>query len=157
MIATGSEALRLPLPGCDLPGVLTFRDLRDVGGMQQAGAGHARAVVIGGGLLGVEAACGLAKRGLEVTLLHIMPRLMERQLDARAAALLKAAVETKASTWFWRRRPAPLRAKACIERVVLKDGRAFPADLVVMAAGIKPRGGAGAKRRHRRRPRHQGR
>jgi nitrite reductase (NADH) large subunit len=137
VLATGSKALRLPVQGQHLPGVLTFRDLDDVDQLQRAAAG-ARAVVIGGGLLGVEAACGLAKRGLAVTLIHIMPRLMERQLDARAAALLKTAVESKGVAVALEAQTAAIEGDGRAERLVLKDGRTFPADLVVMAAGIRP-------------------
>jgi nitrite reductase (NADH) large subunit len=137
VLATGSKAIRLPVPGHTLPGVLTFRDLNDVNALQRALPGS-RAVVIGGGLLGVEAACGLAKRGLAVTLIHIMPRLMERQLDARAAALLKAAVEGKGIEVVLEAQTAAIEGNGKAELVVLKDGRIFPATLVVMAAGIRP-------------------
>jgi len=137
VIATGSKALRLPVPGHDLPGVLAFRDVDDVDRMQQA-APDACAVVIGGGLLGVEAACGLAKRGLTVTLIHLMARLMERQLDARAAALLKTAVESKGVAVVLEAQTSAIEGDGRAERVVLKDGRSFSADLVVMAAGIRP-------------------
>ena len=121
-----------------LPGVLTFRDLDDVDRAAAGAAPGSRAVVIGGGLLGIEAACGLAKRGLAVTLIHIMPRLMERQLDARAAELLKAAVESKGIEVVLEAQTAAIEGSGKAERVVLKDGRVFPADLVVMAAGIRP-------------------
>lgn len=137
VLATGSRAIRLPVPGHVLPGVLTFRDLADVEVLQRAEPAS-RAVVIGGGLLGVEAACGLAKRGVAVTLIHIMPRLMERQLDARAAALLKTAVESKGVEVVLDAQTAAIEGNGQAERVVLKDGRAFPAGLVVMAAGIRP-------------------
>ena len=137
VLATGSKAIRLPVPGHVLPGVLTFRDLNDVSLLQRA-LPESRAVVIGGGLLGVEAACGLAKRGLAVTLIHIMPRLMERQLDARAAELLKVAVENKGIEVALEAQTAAIEGNGKAERVVLKDGRVVPADLVVMAAGIRP-------------------
>ena len=137
VLATGSQAIRLPVPGHMLPGVLTFRDLDDVEVLQRAEL-TSRAVVIGGGLLGVEAACGLAKRGVAVTLLHLMPRLMERQLDARSAALLKAAVEAKGIEVLLEAETAAIEGDGRAERVVLQDGRAFPAGLVVMAAGIRP-------------------
>src|SRR5215469_10985496 len=92
VFATGSRPIRLALPGMDLPGVMTFRDIADVDAIRgQAGRG-ARVVVIGGGLLGLEAAHGLAKAGARVTLVHLMDRLMERQLDAPAARMLKRAV-----------------------------------------------------------------
>ena len=95
LIATGSDPIVLPLPGKDLPGVVTFRDLDDVNRMlERSGAGR-RAVVIGGGLLGLEAAHGLALRGMHVTVVHLLDTLMERQLDAPAGALLKAALEKR--------------------------------------------------------------
>jgi nitrite reductase (NADH) large subunit len=137
VLATGSQAISLPIPGQALPGVLTFRDLDDVEVLRRALPGS-RAVVVGGGLLGVEAACGLAKRGLAVTLIHIMPRLMERQLDARAAVLLKTAVERKGVEVVLEVQTAAIEGNARAERVVLKNGRAFPADLIVVAAGIRP-------------------
>ncbi|HTP93427.1 MAG TPA: FAD-dependent oxidoreductase, partial [Xanthobacteraceae bacterium] len=95
VFATGSRAIRLPVGGADLPGVLTFRDMGDVDAITRAARRGTRVVVIGGGLLGIEAACGLAKAGARVTLVHLMDRLMERQLDARAAAMLKQSVERK--------------------------------------------------------------
>jgi nitrite reductase (NADH) large subunit len=137
VLATGSNAIRLPLPGHDLPGVTTFRDFADVGALQSAAAG-CRAVVIGGGLLGIEAACGLARRRLGVTLLHIMPRLMERQLDATAAALLKTAIEQPGLDVVLEAQATTVEGDSRAERVVLKDGRSFPADLVVMATGVRP-------------------
>jgi nitrite reductase (NADH) large subunit len=136
-LATGSTAMRLPVPGRDLPGVLTFRDCEDVAAMQRARPGTP-VVVIGGGLLGIEAAYGLARRGCSVTLLHVMPRLMERQLDARAAALLEAALRQKGIEVVLEAQTAAIEGDDRVERVVLKDGRAYPAALVVMAAGIRP-------------------
>ena len=94
VIATGSQPFRLPLPGADLDGVIAFRTLTDVERMREITGRHRPAVVIGGGLLGIEAAYGLAKAGVPVTLLHIMDRLMERQLDTEAAARLKSALES---------------------------------------------------------------
>jgi nitrite reductase (NADH) large subunit len=137
VLATGSRAIRLPVPGHTLPGVITFRDPDDVSVLHQAKPGS-RAIVIGGGLLGIEAAYGLAKRDLRVTLLHIMPRLMERQLDARSAQLLKAAVESKGIEIVLEAHTAAIEGDGKVERVMLKDGRVLPADLVVMAAGVRP-------------------
>jgi nitrite reductase (NADH) large subunit len=137
VLATGSQAIRLPVPGHTLPGVLTFRDLDDVEVLQRTGR-TSRVVVIGGGLLGVEAACGLARRGAAVTLLHLMPRLMERQLDAASAAMLKAALGAKGIEVVLEADTAAIEGDGRAERVVLKDGRAFPAGVVVMAAGIRP-------------------
>ena len=95
MIATGSAPFILPVPGHDLPGVLTYRDLDDVNAMLLAAQSRAKAIVIGGGLLGLEAAAGLKMRGMDVTVVHLMPTLMERQLDAAAGYLLERAVEER--------------------------------------------------------------
>jgi nitrite reductase (NADH) large subunit len=137
VLATGSNAIRLPIPGHDLPGVATFRDLADVEVLRSAAPGTP-AVVVGGGLLGIEAAYGLARRGLGVTLLHLMPRLMERQLDATAAELLEAAMERLGIDVILEAKTAAIEGDIGAERVVLDDGRAFPARLVVMAAGVRP-------------------
>src|SRR6185503_4553965 len=113
LIATGSDPIVLPLPGKELPGVLTFRDLDDVNRMLEASGKDRRAVVIGGGLLGLEAAHGLSLRGMHVTVVHLLDTLMERQLDAPAGALLKSALE-KCGIEF------RMRAKA---RQILGEGR----------------------------------
>jgi nitrite reductase (NADH) large subunit len=122
----------------DLPGVVTFRDLGDVATIEAAAAEQTRAVVIGGGLLGLEAAYGLAKAGAQVSVIHLMDRLMERQLDARASALLKRAVEARGITVHLNAETAGIRGDKRAQAVELKDGQAIAADLVVVAAGIKP-------------------
>ena len=137
VLATGSTAVRLAVPGCELAGVMTFRDLGDVARLQQTRPGTP-AVVIGGGLLGVEAAHGLASLGARVTLLHLMPRLMELQLDARSAALLVAAMRRKGIEVVLEAQTAAIVGAGRAERVRLQDGRAYPAHLVVMAVGIRP-------------------
>ncbi len=139
VLATGSEAVRLPLPGATLDGVLTFRDMADVDDLKAAPAGSS-AVVIGGGLLGIEAAYGLARRGVSVTLVHIMPILMERQLDTAAAALLKDAVEAKGIRVLLEADTQRIESDGSgrVAAVVLKDGRSLPADLAVMAVGVRP-------------------
>jgi nitrite reductase (NADH) large subunit len=137
VLATGSNAIRLLIPGHDLSGVITFRDLADVEALRAAEPGS-RAVVIGGGLLGIEAAYGLARRGVAVALLHLMPWLMERQLDAAGAALLKAAIEKLGIEVVLEADTAAIEGGGKVEGVVLKDGRAFPAELVVMATGVRP-------------------
>ena len=96
LLATGSTPVVLPVPGADLPGVLTYRDIADTDAMIRASERCRHAVVIGGGLLGLEAANGLRSRGMEVTVVHLMPWLMERQLDPVAAELLRAALEARA-------------------------------------------------------------
>lgn len=137
VLATGSTAVRLPVPGGELPGVITFRDRDDVAVMQRTRPGTP-AVVIGGGLLGVEAAHGLARRGCKVTLLHALPQLMERQLDARSAALLATALCRKGIEVVLRAQTSAIEGGDRAERVALLDGRAYPAELVVMAVGIRP-------------------
>jgi nitrite reductase (NADH) large subunit len=137
VLATGSNAIRLPVPGHDLAGVTTFRDLADVAVLRTAEAGG-RAVVIGGGLLGIEAAYGLAQRGVGVTLLHLMPRLMERQLDGPAGAMLADAIARLGIEVVLDAETTAIEGDGKAECVRLRDGRAFPASLVVMAAGVRP-------------------
>ncbi len=136
VFATGSRPILLPIEGRELRGVMTFRDLRDVDVLKSAG--RCNAVVIGGGLLGLEAAYGLAKAGARVTVVHLMDRLMERQLDAEAAGMLKTAVEMKGIDVLLNAETARFAGNKKVERVELKDGRTLPADIVVMAAGIAP-------------------
>jgi nitrite reductase (NADH) large subunit len=140
LLATGSTPFILPVPGNDLPGVLTYRDIADTNAMIEASSRHRRAVVIGGGLLGLEAANGLARRGMEVTVVHLMPWLMERQLDKTAAKLLQKSLEEKGLRFLLERETAALIAGADgrVSEVRFKDGSAIPAELVVMAVGIKP-------------------
>ena len=138
VLATGSHPIRLPKTGMDLPGVITFRTMEDVETML-AGAGTGRkAVVIGGGLLGLEAAYGLAKAGVKVTLLHLMDRLMERQLDAPAARLLLKAIEAKGVEVVLGADTARVAGTSRAEGVELTDGRRIEADLVVCAVGVHP-------------------
>jgi nitrite reductase (NADH) large subunit len=144
IFATGSRPVSLPVAGADLPGVLTFRDIGDVASISRAAGRGARAVVIGGGLLGIEAACGLAKAGAAVTLVHLMDRLMERQLDPRAAALLKRAVEAKGIQVLLEVATTGLNGNGRVEGVELKDGRVLAADAVVVAVGIRPNAGVAA-------------
>lgn len=137
VLATGSKAIRLNVPGMDMAGVITFRDLSDVASMEQAAKTHKQAAVIGGGLLGLEAAYGLAKAGMQVSVIHLMDRLMERQLDARASSMLKAAVEAKGIAVHLNAETAAVKGHHRAGKVLLKDGREITADLVVVAAGIR--------------------
>src|SRR5579871_1979011 len=138
VLATGSNPLRLNVPGHDLPGVHTFRDSRDVDLLLSLAARRKPVTVIGGGLLGLEAAYGLAKAGAPVTLLPLMDRLMERQLDTPAAHLLKTLVERKGIKVLLKADTARIHGKARVEGVELADGRLIDADAVVFAAGIRP-------------------
>jgi nitrite reductase (NADH) large subunit len=137
VFATGSQPIRPAIPGMDLPGVITFRDIGDIWSIwHRAGAGD-RVVVIGGGLLGLEAAYGLAKAGAHVTVLHLMDRLMERQLDPRAAKMLQRAVEQMGIEVILSADTAEIAGTARAEGVALKDGRTIEADAVVVAIGIR--------------------
>jgi nitrite reductase (NADH) large subunit len=138
VLATGSTPLRLSLPGADLAGAQTFRDSRDVDLLLTLAAQKKRVVVVGGGLLGLEAAYGLAKAGAPVTLLHLMDRLMERQLDAPAAELLKTLVERKGIEILLNASTARIHGETRVEGVELSDGRRIDADAVIFAAGIRP-------------------
>jgi nitrite reductase (NADH) large subunit len=138
VLATGSAPLRLNVPGADLAGVHTFRDSRDVDMLLTLAAQKKRVVVVGGGLLGLEAAYGLAKAGTPVTLLHLMDRLMERQLDAPAAGLLKTLVERKGIEVLLNANTARLHGESFVEGIELTDGRRLDADAVIFAAGILP-------------------
>jgi nitrite reductase (NADH) large subunit len=138
VFATGSQPIKPPIEGIGLPGVITFRDISDIWSIwHRAGTGD-RVVVIGGGLLGLEAAYGLAKAGARVTVLHLMDRLMERQLDARAAAMLKRTVEARGIEVLLEADTAAIIGTGRVEGVALKDGRTLEADAVVVAIGIRP-------------------
>jgi nitrite reductase (NADH) large subunit len=138
VLATGSTPLRLNVPGADLAGVHTFRDTRDVDLLLTLAAAKKRVVVVGGGLLGLEAAYGLAKAGAPVTLLHLMDRLMERQLDGPAADLLKTLVERKGIRILLNASTKCIHGDGHVEAVELADGSRIEADAVIFAAGIKP-------------------
>jgi len=136
VIATGSLPSKLPLPGMDLPGIFSFRDLEDVNTMARAKG--ARVVVIGGGLLGLEAAYGLARAGATVTVIHLMDRLMERQLDHAAALMLKHAVEARGIDVRLEAQTARVLGQRHVEGVELTDGSVIAADAVVVAVGVRP-------------------
>lgn len=138
VLATGSTPLRLKVDGANLAGVHTFRDSRDVDLLLTLATQKKRVVVIGGGLLGLEAAYGLAKAGAPVTLAHLMDRLMERQLDAQAAALLKSLVERKGIEVLLNANTARIHGERRVEGIELADGRRIEADAVIVAAGIRP-------------------
>ncbi|MBP7705054.1 MAG: nitrite reductase large subunit NirB [Caulobacter sp.] len=145
ILATGSDPVRLPLPGADLKGVVTFRDLDDVEAMVEASARPgARAVVIGGGLLGLEAAYGLARRGMGATVVHLMDVLMERQLDESAGFLLREALaERGVETVLGAQSEEIVGVDGKVAGLRLKDGALLPCDLLVMAVGIRPNGALG--------------
>ncbi|MGP3698537.1 nitrite reductase large subunit NirB [Rhodobacter sp. NSM] len=138
VIATGSAPFIIPVPGKDLPGVVSYRDLDDTNAMIAAAQPGAKAVVIGGGLLGLEAAAGLALRGMEVTVIHLMGHLMERQLDPSAGYLLQKALEARGIRIHCKGATKAILGNGRVEAVLLEDGTTYGADLVVMAVGIRP-------------------
>jgi nitrite reductase (NADH) large subunit len=139
VVATGSAPFILPLPGKELPGVTAFRDLDDVNRMVEAARSpRAKAVVIGGGLLGLEAAAALRRRGMEVVVLHLMGHLMERQLDPAAGLLLQRELEERGIVVHCRAQTKAILGNNRVEAVALDDGTVYGADIVVMAAGIRP-------------------
>ena len=148
LLATGSTPFILPVPGNDLPGVISYRDIKDTDEMIATAATHKHAVVIGGGLLGLEAANGLKLRGMDVTVVHLMPWLMERQLDKVAADMLKASLEARGLKFLLEKQTEALLGGESGRVAAIRfkpapgydpgDGLEIPADLVVMAAGIRP-------------------
>ena len=138
LIATGSAPFIIPVSGKDLPGVVTYRDLDDTNAMIAAAKPGAKAVVIGGGLLGLEAAAGMQLRGMEVTVIHLMGHLMERQLDPAAGYLLQKALEARGITVHCKGATKAILGHDRVEAVALEDGTIYGADLVCMAVGIRP-------------------
>lgn len=138
VIATGSRAIRLPVAGAELPGVLTYRTMDDVRAMLAAALRGGPAVVVGGGLLGLEAAAGLALRGMKVTVLHVMDWVMERQLDAGAGALVARRMGLRGIAFAMPAQLAAIEGEERVTGVRLADGRVIRAGIVVMAVGIRP-------------------
>ena len=140
LLATGSNPFVLPIPGKDLPGVITYRDIHDTNAMIAAAGKYKRAVVIGGGLLGLEAANGLKLRGMDVTVVHLAEWLMERQLDKTAADMLQTSLENKGLKFLLRKQTTALYPgnEGRVAKVSCVDGEEIDTDLVVMAVGIKP-------------------
>lgn len=139
IIATGSSPFIPPVQGVDLKGVISFRDIHDVNTMIKYCESKKNAVVIGGGLLGLEAAYGLKQRGMNVTVLHLMDRIMERQLDGRASRMLRHSIEQKGINIITEANTeALLGEEGHVRQVRLKDGTVLDADLVIFAVGIRP-------------------
>ncbi|WP_343588008.1 FAD-dependent oxidoreductase [Herbaspirillum sp.] len=138
LLATGSTPFIIPVPGHELSGVIAFRDIQDVDAMLEAARTHRHAVVIGGGLLGLEAANGLMRQGMEVTVVHVTDTLMNQQLDKPAAELLKKALEAKGLRFLLNANTAEIVGPDRVTAVRFKDGSEIPADLVVMTAGVRP-------------------
>ena len=138
LLATGSTSFIVPVPGHKLPGVIGFRDIQDVDMMLEASRAGGHAVVIGGGLLGLEAANGLLRRGMQVTVVHVTDSLMNQQLDKPASLMLKNALELKGLRFMLDAHTAEIVGSKRVGAVRFKDGSEIPADLVVMAAGVRP-------------------
>ncbi len=138
LVATGSKPFIVPVPGHDLPGVVGFRDLHDVDAMLAAARSGGKAVVVGGGLLGLEAANGLLRRGMDVTVVHVTGSLMNQQLDPPAADLLRASLERRGLRILLSRQTSAIAGAGRVQSVRFACGEEIPADLVVMAAGVRP-------------------
>ena len=142
LLATGSKPFIIPVPGHELPGVIAFRAIEDVETMLEAARNHRHAVVIGGGLLGLEAANGLLRQGMHVTVVHVTGSLMNQQLDQPASALLKIALEHKGLHFLLNAQTVDLVGEARVTALRYKDAQgalqSIPADLVVMTAGVRP-------------------
>jgi nitrite reductase (NADH) large subunit len=138
LLATGSNPFMIPVPGKDKDGVIAFRDIHDVDTMLAASKEYKKAVVIGGGLLGLEAANGLMKQGMDITVVHLLDSLMERQLDKPASALLKASLEERGMKFLMEAATKELIGNGRVQGVRFKDGSEVEADLVVMGVGIVP-------------------
>jgi nitrite reductase (NADH) large subunit len=138
IIATGSNSFILPIPGADKKGVTGFRDIRDCEMMIKTASEYKRAIVIGGGLLGLEAARGLLNLGMEVNVVHLMPDLMERQLDPTASAMLKSELKAQGMNFLMEKQTVEILGDERVTGLRFKDGSEVGADLVVMAIGIKP-------------------
>jgi nitrite reductase [NAD(P)H] large subunit len=139
VIATGSESFFIPVAGKDLPGVVGFRDYDDVQEMLGAAkVTDGKAVIIGGGLLGLEAAAALHEQGMDVTVLHLMGHLMERQLDPAAGYLLQKELESRGIKVICNAHTNAILGTEHVEAVALEDGTVLGANVVVMAAGIRP-------------------
>ena len=141
LLATGSNPFMIPVPGKDKDGVIAFRDIYDVDTMLQASKDYKKAVVIGGGLLGLEAANGLMKQGMDVTVVHLLDSLMERQLDKPASSLLKASLEERGMKFLMEAATEEIIGNGRVQGVRFKDGTEVEADLVVMGVGIVPNTG----------------
>lgn len=140
LLATGSNPFILPIPGNDLPGVISYRDIKDTDEMIETAKRYRHAVVIGGGLLGLEAANGLRLRGMDVTVVHVAPWLLERQLDETAGKMLQKSLEDRGLKFLLQKQTEMLIAgeSGRVAAVRFKDGMQIAADLVVMAVGIRP-------------------
>ncbi|RVU85744.1 NAD(P)/FAD-dependent oxidoreductase [Leucothrix sargassi] len=138
IIATGSMPFMLPLPGADKEGVIGFRDIKDVNTMMEATQKYKKAVVIGGGLLGLEAANGLMKQGMEVTVVHLGETLMDRQLDAPSATMLRKSLEERGMKFLMEHSSTEVLGDERVKGLRFNDGTEVEADLLVMAVGIKP-------------------
>jgi nitrite reductase (NADH) large subunit len=138
IIATGSSSFILPVPGSTKKGVIGFRDINDCEVMIKFAENHRKAVVIGGGLLGLEAAKGLLNLGMDVDVVHLMPHLMERQLDAESSKMLKQQLETEGMNFLLEKQTAEILGEDHVTGLRFTDGTEVEADLVVMAVGIRP-------------------
>lgn len=138
ILATGSDPFMLPLPGAEKEGVIAFRDIKDCEIMQETSKTHKKALVIGGGLLGLEAARGLLHLGMEVSVVHIHDYIMERQLDEAASVMLRKELEAQGMKLLLKKQSEAILGKKRVKGLLFADGSIEDTDLIVMAVGIKP-------------------
>lgn len=138
ILATGSNPFMLPIPGADKEGVIAFRDIKDCQIMQETAGTYKKAIVIGAGLLGLEAARGLLHLGMEVTVVHIHEYIMERQLDEAASVMLRKELEAQGMRFLLHKQSEAILGKKRVKSLLFTDGSTADADLIVMAVGIKP-------------------
>lgn len=138
ILATGSNPFMLPIPGADKEGVIAFRDIRDCETMMETSKAYKKAAVIGGGLLGLEAARGLLHLGMEATVIHINDYLMERQLDEPAARMLQRELESQGMKFLLNKQSASITGRGRVKALQFADGSELKTDLIVMAVGIRP-------------------
>lgn len=138
ILATGSDPFMLPLPGANKEGVIAFRDIKDCETMMEASRKYKKAAVIGGGLLGLEAARGLLHLGMDVTVVHIHRYLMERQLDETASKMLQQELESQGMKFLFRKHSEEIVGRKRAKGLVFSDGTRLETDLIVMAVGIRP-------------------
>jgi len=138
IIATGSNPFMLPLPGADKEGVMAYRTIRDCEIMLESAKTYKKAIVIGGGLLGLEAARGFLNLGMKVDVVHINDTIMDRQLDRPASKMLQAALEEQGIRFLLAKHSAEIIGDKRVTGLKFKDGTVAEADLIVMAVGIRP-------------------
>jgi nitrite reductase (NADH) large subunit len=138
LLANGSHSFIPPIPGSDLPGVFALRSIQDARDIRKWAETSSQIILIGGGVLGLEAGNGLRKLGKDVTVIEVLPRLLPMQLDVEAASRLQAMLEEMGFSFRLGTKTTSITGKGFAEGVSLDDGQSLPADLVLISAGVRP-------------------